>query len=95
MDLLATQAFAQTDASKLGQFLDPIMTHIVNPLVMLLFAIGLLVFAYGIFEMIWQGGEAAAHEKGRNHMLGGLIGMFVMLSAWGLIYLVSNTIKGL
>ncbi len=93
MDLFVTQAWAQTDASKLGQFLDPIMKNIVNPLVLLVFTIAIIVFAYGIFEMVWKGGDASAREQGRNHMLGGLIGMFVMLSAWGLIYLVSNTIK--
>jgi hypothetical protein len=58
-----------------------------------MFAVGLVVFAFGVFEMIWNGGDAEARSKGKMHMLGGVIGMFVMLSAWGLIYLVSNTLK--
>ncbi|OHA24113.1 MAG: hypothetical protein A3B11_01280 [Candidatus Taylorbacteria bacterium RIFCSPLOWO2_01_FULL_44_26] len=60
-----------------------------------MFAVGVVVFAYGIFEMIWKGGDPAAREQGRNHMLGGIIGMFIMISAWGIIYLVSNTLKGI
>jgi hypothetical protein len=82
-----------SDTSAFGRILDPIISNVVNPIVMLMFAIGLLVFAYGVFEMIWKGGDADARSKGKMHMLGGVIGMFVMLSAWGLINLVANTVK--
>jgi hypothetical protein len=82
-----------SDTGSLGRILDPIISNIVNPIVMLMFAIGLLVFAYGVFEMIWKGGDSDARSKGKMHMFGGIIGMFVMLSAWGLINLVANTVK--
>jgi hypothetical protein len=88
-------AFAAVNEQIFGKVINPIISNIVNPIVMGMFALGLLVFAFGIFEMVWGGGDPAVREKGRNHMLGGVIGMFVMLSAWGLIYLVSNTIKAL
>jgi hypothetical protein len=77
----------------IGRILDPIISNIISPIVLLMFAVGLVVFAFGVFEMIWNGGDAEARSKGKMHMLGGVIGMFVMLSAWGLIYLVSNTLK--
>ncbi len=83
-----------SDTSAFGRVLEPIISNVVNPIVTLMFTIGLIVFAYGVFEMIYNGGDADARTKGRNHMLGGLIGMVIMLSAWGLIYLVSNTVKG-
>ncbi|MES2216023.1 MAG: hypothetical protein V4481_01870 [Patescibacteria group bacterium] len=82
-----------SDPSAFGRIIDPIITHIVNPVITLMFGIGLIVFAYGIFEMVWKGGDPSARTTGRYHMLGGLVGMFIMLSAWGLIYLVSNTVK--
>jgi TRAP-type C4-dicarboxylate transport system permease small subunit len=90
---LFSQAVAAVDANAFGRVIDPIISNIVNPVVMLLFAIGLIVFAYGIFEMVWKGGDPAARSKGKMHMLGGLVGMFIMISAWGIIYLISNTIK--
>ncbi len=83
-----------SDPAAFGKVLGPIISNVVNPIVTLMFMIGLIVFAYGIFEMIAKGGEADARTKGKYHMLGGLIGMLIMMSAWGLIYLVSNTVKG-
>jgi hypothetical protein len=87
-----TTAFAQGNPDAFGRVMEPIISNIISPLVTLMFAIGLVVFAYGIFEMIWKGGDADARTTGRNHMLAGLFGMLIMLSAWGLIYLISNTI---
>ncbi len=87
--------YAQVDADALGGVLNPIITHIVNPIVQLMFAVAVVVFAYGVFQMIWNKIDADGHEKGRNSMVGGLIGMFIMLSAWGIVYLIANTVKGL
>lgn len=83
------------DPEGFGRVVEPIITNIIYPVVGLLFAVGVVVFAYGVFEMIWKGNDPKAREQGRNHMLGGVIGMFIMVSAWGFIYLVSNTVKGL
>jgi hypothetical protein len=44
--------------------------------------------------MIWSGENEEARTRGKNSILGGTIGMMIMLSAWGIIYLVSNTVKG-
>jgi zinc transporter ZupT len=87
--------FADVNAEALGGVLNPIITHIVNPIVQLMFAVAVVVFTYGVFQMIWNKTDADGHTKGRNSMVGGLIGMFIMLSAWGIIYLISNTVKGL
>lgn len=84
-----------SDPSAFGKVIDPIINNIVTPIVGLMFAVGVVVFAFGVMEMIWHGDDADARTKGRNHMLSGVIGMVVMMSAWGLIYLVSNTVKGL
>lgn len=78
-----------------GNALNPIIQHIVEPLLLLVFAIAIFVFVFGIFEMVWKGTDADAREKGRWHMLGGLIGMVIMLSAWGIINLVANTVKSI
>ena len=90
---VTTSTAAASNAEALGRVLDPIISNVVTPVIMLMFALAILVFAWGIFEMVWKGGDAEGREKGKWHMLGGVIGMFIMLSAWGLIYLVSNTVK--
>ena len=72
--------------------IDPIIRNIVNPLLELVFAEAVVVFVWGIVEMLMKGGDAEARTKGRNHMLGGVRGMGLMLSAWGIINLVANTV---
>ena len=74
--------------------IDPIITNIVSPLVMLMFAVAIIVFVWGIVEMLMHGDDATAREKGRWHMLAGVIGICIMVSAWGIIYFISGTIGG-
>lgn len=88
------KAYAAVDAQALGGVLDPIITNIVDPIIELMFAVAVVVFAYGVFQMIWNKTDADGHTKGRNSMVGGIIGMFIMLSAWGIINLIANTVKG-
>ncbi len=93
MNSLFPIAYAALDANAFGKVVDPIIQHVVNPIVMLVFAVALLVFAYGIIEMVAKGGDATAREAGKQHMMYGIIGIFIMMSAWGIIYLIANTIK--
>jgi lysylphosphatidylglycerol synthetase-like protein (DUF2156 family) len=92
LSTLISHAQAASTADAFGRAIEPIVVNIVNPIVMLMFAIAVVVFVYGIVEMVSHGADADAHTKGRNHMLGGVIGMFIMLSAWGIINLVANTV---
>lgn len=91
MSSLVPQAFAKVDGAAFGKVIDPVISNVVNPLVALIFAVAILVFVYGVFQVVWGGEEA--REKGKKSMIGGVVGMFIMLSAWGIIYLVSNTVK--
>lgn len=72
--------------------ISPIISNVVNPVVELMFAVALIVFVWGVVEMLMKGGDADARTKGRNHMLGGVIGMLIMMSAWGIVNLIANTI---
>jgi len=93
MNPFASQALAATDATGFGTVINPIITNVVNPVVSLMFAVALIVFAFGVFQMVLNGNDADARAKGKASVIGGLIGMFIMVSAWGIIYLISNTIK--
>jgi hypothetical protein len=66
---------------------------IVNPIIALVFAAGLLVFFWGVIEFLLalNAGGTSSKEDGKKHMLWGLIGMFVMVAAYALFnFLVSN-----
>ncbi len=90
MSLFATTVYARVDASAFGNVVNPIINNIVNPLVKLMFAVAIVVFIFGVLQLVW--GDEEARKKGKMSIVGGLIGMFIMLSAWGIIYLVANTV---
>lgn len=83
---------AAVNAAAFGNVLSPIVTNIINPLIALAFAVAIVVFTYGVIQLIINKTDAEAHTKGRWAILGGVIGMFLMLSAWGIIRLISNTV---
>ena len=86
-------AYASTiDTTAFANVVDPIIANVVNPIVELMFAVALVVFAWGILQMITHRYDAEAHARGRWSMLGGLIGMFIMVSAWGIINIVAGTV---
>ena len=96
MSFLIEQAHASTvDTSAVDAIVKPILTNIVQPILGIVFVAAVAFFLYGVVEMVVKGGDADAREKGRNHMLYGVIGGAIMLSAWGIVYLISNTIKAI
>jgi Type IV secretion system pilin len=84
---------APTDMTAFAKIVDPLITHIVNPIVLLMFAVAIIVFVWGVIEMIIYGDDSGARDTGRNHMLAGITGIAIMLSAWGIVYFISNTIS--
>lgn len=75
--------------------LKAFLNVIINPALAVLFSAGLLVFVFGIVEFFFEldvRGNQSAKENGKNHMLWGLIGMFVMASAFSILALIQNTI---
>lgn len=85
-------AEAAVDPSVLGGVLNPIIAHVIFPLVELLFVVAVLVFVYGVLQMVFKSDDADARTRGKWSILGGTIGIFIMLSAWGIIYIISNTV---
>ena len=89
------QAMAQVDTAAFGDVVNPIITNIVNPAVELMVAVGIVVFVWGIVEMIVRAEDSDARKKGARHMMAGIAGIVIMLSAWAIIYVISNTVKGI
>ncbi len=82
-------AEAATDAIDL---IDKITVNIFNPLIKLFFGIALLFFLYGVYEIIKGDASEDARTIGRQHVLWGVVGMFIMVSAFGIMHLICGTI---
>lgn len=64
---------------------------ILNPLIVLAFAVASLVFLWGIFQFISSQTVDAARDEGKRKILWGLFGIFIMISTYGLIRLILGT----
>lgn len=67
------------------------ITGLLEGLIPVLVSVALLVFIYGLSEYIFQAGDQSAVETGRNRMIAGVIGLFVIAAVWGLVQIVGST----
>jgi TRAP-type C4-dicarboxylate transport system permease small subunit len=73
-------------------FLHKVIEHIINPIIILLFAVAIVVFLYGVFEYAKNADNQESRATGSRHILFGLIGLFIMVSVFGIINIIVNTI---
>jgi len=63
----------------------------INQLVLVLIGIGLLLFIFGLVKYVSAGGDEDEVKKAKSFIIFGIIALFVMLSVWGLVNLLSDT----
>jgi uncharacterized membrane protein len=68
-----------------------IHAEIVNPAIALLFGLAAVVFIYGLVVYILNADDQEARSTGQKHMVYGILGMVIMVSAFGLITLILDT----
>ena len=76
------------------QFVLNLANVILNPLIRLMFAVALVVFLWGIIEYIKGAGSPDSREQGTKHIIWGLVGLFIMVSVYGILTLFKNTVFG-
>lgn len=84
-------AHAAADLSVLKNFIVRVEVVILNPVIKLGFAIALVYFLYGVFEFVKNAESSDARKVGGNHILWGLIGMFIMAAAGGIMKVICGT----
>ena len=71
----------------ISKFIDIIL----NPAIGVVFALGLFLFVWGLVQFLRALSMGGKTDEGKQHMLYGIIGMFIMVSVYGIISLLSNT----
>ena len=77
--------------TSLSSFLLTVVKEIVNPLILLLSAVALVVFAWGVFELVYRSGDEKARAQGRQAIFWGLIGFVIIFGAYGILNLALAT----
>jgi len=83
-----------TNTITIIDLVNKLLQAVVNPIIGLLFAIATAVFIWGIVQyVIGSQGEQSKLASGKKVITYGLIGMFIMASAWGIVNLFCEFIQ--
>lgn len=72
--------------------LNKISDQIINPIILLLFVLALLYFIWGVLQYVIKADSDEQREQGKQHMMWGVVGMFIMFAVGGIIEIIKNTI---
>ncbi len=57
----------------------------------LLFAVAIIAFIWGVIQYVINPASSTKREEGGKYMLWGIVALFVMISVWGLVGILTNT----
>lgn len=72
------------------QLLDNIVSTIINPLIITFMGVAFVVFLWGIVQFLKNSANEIDKTQGKEHMLWGVIGLTIMLSALGILGLINS-----
>lgn len=93
---MVSVASAQGAGSDIGrakalEFVRALSNVIIQPAIYLLMGVALLVFFFGAFQYVAGADSDQARDTGRKHMLWGIVGLLVMISAVTILEIALNT----
>lgn len=83
--------YAQSPADEARSLVAKVNDAILFPLITLLMAIALLLFLWGAFRFVANAGDEQQRATGKRHMLFGVIGLLIMLSALTILQIAAGT----
>lgn len=87
---LSAEAYTENNFSSL---VNTIISAVLNPLIALFIGAAVVYFLWGVLKYVRQSGDEKAREEGRKMIVYGLIAIFVMVSVWGLVNVLSGTFQ--
>ncbi|OGF83019.1 hypothetical protein A3B18_02385 [Candidatus Giovannonibacteria bacterium RIFCSPLOWO2_01_FULL_46_13] len=82
-------AYAKTAEEIIALLTDQIL----RPIVLLLFALATILFLWGVVEFIANRDNEEERDKGKQHMLWGIIGLVIMFGANGIIWVLIHFVE--
>jgi cell division septal protein FtsQ len=65
---------------------------IINPLIFFIFALALVYFIYGLAQYLLSPENEEIRKSSKSHMIWAVAGMFIMVSVFGIMNLILNTV---
>ncbi len=84
-------AYASNHVQAAQTVLGKIESAILFPLMALMVAVAMLMFIWGGFEFVMNADSDQGRETGKKHMLYGVIGLLIIISAYAILKVALNT----
>ena len=72
-------------------FVGKVVDNIINPFILLLFAVALAVFFWGMTQFILGADDETKRSAGKQHMVWGVVGLFIMVGVFGIMAVLLRT----
>ena len=73
------------------EILARVNEHILNPLLLAMFFVASLYFIWGLVSFISNAASEEARTIGKRHMLWGIVGIVIMVSAYAILGMITGT----
>ncbi|KKT29031.1 hypothetical protein A3I36_04710 [Candidatus Giovannonibacteria bacterium RIFCSPLOWO2_02_FULL_45_28] len=67
---------------------------IIGQLIRILVAVATIVFFWGIIQYIVASGDEKKLQEGRQYIIYGIVGLFVIVAMWAIVNAVASTLFG-
>jgi len=81
------------DTAKLESLIKVINEFILNPIIYFFFGLAVVYLLWGVVEFFLYSDNETKMKQSKSHMFWGLVGMFIMVSVYGIIRIIINTVK--
>lgn len=75
--------------------IENVKTLLLNPIIYLLIACAVVVFLWGWIEYLYKGKLGDNRDQAIQNMTWGVVGLAIMLSVYGIMTVIVNTINSL
>ncbi len=69
------------------------INSVMGSLVPIIIGFAMVVFLWGVLTYIFHANDVEKRKEGKNFMIWGLIGLFVMVSLWGIVAAFANSLN--
>lgn len=73
------------------EFITAIISSIIQPITVLIFALSILYFLWNVTQFIRKSDDPKEIEKFKTNAMWGIVAIFVMASMWGLVRILINS----
>lgn len=78
--------------ASVGTLMQSINRVIINPVILLMFSIAIVYFLYGVVQYLISPDDEELRTTSKSHMLYGIIGIFIMMSVFGIMRVIMNSL---